>query len=131
MEAFLSGGPIEETVAAETVATNNNAGWCPVCKCFISQKRAHTSAECDANIAKRKNRSRSSKRRIRLTPKRVKRLNDLINKAVWCEQVQAKLLHILKGTKNKIGVKRLKKLLNTSAKSESRKIKSYYRSFGL
>lgn len=136
MEEFLSGGPVEAPVAeavADAVAStvSSKPGWCSVCKCFISQKKPHSQAECDANILKRKNRAPSSKKRIRLTGKRIKKLDALIAKAAWCDQVSGKIARLIKGSKKKINTSSLKKAVAISTKGNSKKIKSFYRSLGL
>jgi len=146
MDAVLQ-GPVEDTIddammppAAVAVAvpapkkSKGGAGYCETCKCFISLKKPHTSADCSANIARReasRHAPKSGKKRYRMTPKRASKLNQLMEFAALGLLIAPKLNSIKKRLIGKKGTKSLVNTLSIPSGALSKKSNSLSRSIGL
>lgn len=106
-----------ENYLAGSSFSSSGAGWCPVCKCFISSKRPHSDVECASNIAKRKN--RGGVKRPRITVKKATKLRSLISKAVRYDYLASKLealkRHMAKTKSKKISEKAVRKALTSAS----------------
>lgn len=147
MDAVLQ-GPVEDTIddammppAAVAVAvpapkkSKGGAGYCETCKCFISLKKPHTSADCSANIARREAARHAPKsgrsKRYRMTPKRAAKLNQLMEFAALGLLIAPKLNSIKKRLTGKKGTKSLVNTLSIPTGALSKKSSSLSRSIGL
>ena len=147
MDAVLQGN-VEEVIddamvppSAVAVAepapkkSRGGAGYCETCKCFISLKKPHTSADCSANIARREAARHAPKngkrKKYRMTPKRVSRLNELMDFAALGLLIAPKLNSLKKKLSGKKGTKSLINAFTIPSGALAKKSSSLSHSVGL
>lgn len=133
-------GPATAAVATPVIKkVRSGAGYCSRCKSFISAKREHTAAECDANIAKRAagRHSPKTRRKIRMTPRRIQNMRKLAKLAAIGEILSGKVERLKRMAnsksmrKNKRTARAICNSVSIPEKSLNKKIRTLSRSVGL
>ena len=139
LDPIVNNPTIDAPTTASVKRLRSGVGYCQRCKSFTSSKRPHTAADCDANIAKRAagRRSPKTRRKVRITPKRLQNMKKLAQLAaigaILAPKVE-RLRKIIKGksySKNKRLVNSVESNLKVTDKSLNEKIHTMARSIGL